>query len=188
MRMEGSQNEHSERRGDSLYARSERRLWSDAIASGWRQTLPDAALITELGGRTPATDVTRDRARPAACLPTYTATHLDNCEGPYRALGAMSYPAHPRSPRPVQSDRSGAPGGAAGWGRSWRQWHTPVRHTGRGRLRLSDDLTNIHTDERRWRVGHVAELVEGRLSCSSVFLRIEKPERVLDKVPTVSTS
>jgi hypothetical protein len=37
-----------------------------------------------------------------------------------------------------------------------------------GFLSLPDNLANIDADERRWRIGHVAELVEGRLRCPGV--------------------
>jgi hypothetical protein len=49
-------------------------------------------------------------------------------------------------------------------------------------LGVPDNLTNIDADERRWRIGHVAELAEGPLRCSSVFLRVEEPEGMLDDV------
>src|SRR6185295_6591296 len=53
-------------------------------------------------------------------------------------------------------------------------------------LGVPDNLANIDTDERRWRIGHVAELVEGRLRCPGVFLSVEEPEGMLDDVTPVA--
>src|SRR4029077_13856834 len=53
-------------------------------------------------------------------------------------------------------------------------------------LSLPDDLANIDADERRGRIGHVAELVEGRLRCPGVFLSVEEPEGMLDDVTVVA--
>src|SRR5712664_2008217 len=47
---------------------------------------------------------------------------------------------------------------------------------------MPDNLTDIDADERRWRIGHVAELVEGCLRCPGVFLRVEEPEGMLNNV------
>src|SRR5712671_5172836 len=52
-------------------------------------------------------------------------------------------------------------------------------------LSLPDNLANIDADERRWRIGHVAEHVEGRLRCPGVFLGVEEPEGILDDVTPV---
>src|SRR5260221_6975112 len=49
-------------------------------------------------------------------------------------------------------------------------------------LCVPDDLANVDADERRWRIGHVAELLEGRLRCPRVFLCVEQPEGMLDDV------
>src|SRR5260370_35356347 len=49
-------------------------------------------------------------------------------------------------------------------------------------LCVPDDLANVDADERRWRNGHVAELLEGRLCCPRVFLWVEQPEGMLDDV------
>src|SRR5580704_11060721 len=53
-------------------------------------------------------------------------------------------------------------------------------------LSLPDNLANIDADERRWCIGHVAELVEGRLRCPGVFLTVEEPEGMLDDVTPVT--
>ena len=49
-------------------------------------------------------------------------------------------------------------------------------------LRTSDNLANIDADERGWRIGHVAELVEGRRCGPGVFLRVKEPEGMLDNI------
>src|SRR5207249_1106476 len=53
-------------------------------------------------------------------------------------------------------------------------------------LGVPDNLANIDADECRWRIGHVAELVEGRLRCPGVFLGVEEPEGMLDDVTPVA--
>src|SRR6476620_5834263 len=53
-------------------------------------------------------------------------------------------------------------------------------------LSLPDNLANIDADECRWRIGHVAELAEGRLRCPGVFLGVEEPEGMLDDVTSLA--
>ena len=55
-------------------------------------------------------------------------------------------------------------------------------------LGLSDDLAHIHADERRRRVGHLAERVERRLPSPGVRLRVKEPEGMLDEVARVEGS
>src|SRR6266851_2733464 len=49
-------------------------------------------------------------------------------------------------------------------------------------LCVPDDLANVDADERSWRIGHVAKLLEGRLRCPRVLLCVEQPEGMLDDV------
>jgi hypothetical protein len=50
---------------------------------------------------------------------------------------------------------------------------------------MPDNLTYIDADERRRRLGHAAELVEGRLRRPGILLGVEEPERMLDDVTPV---
>src|SRR5512132_1614517 len=51
---------------------------------------------------------------------------------------------------------------------------------------MPDNLTYIDADERRRRLGHAAELPEGRLRRPGILLGVEEPERVLDDVTPVA--
>src|SRR5207248_2425768 len=53
-------------------------------------------------------------------------------------------------------------------------------------LGVPDHLTDINADERRRRLRHATELVEGRLRGPGVFFSIEEPERMLDDVALVA--
>jgi hypothetical protein len=47
---------------------------------------------------------------------------------------------------------------------------------------VPDDLADIDADERRWRIGQVAEPAEGRFRRPGALLGVEEPEGVLDDV------
>ena len=49
-------------------------------------------------------------------------------------------------------------------------------------LGVPDNLANIDTDERRWRIGHVAERVEGRLRGPGVFLGVEELAVIVERL------
>ena len=51
--------------------------------------------------------------------------------------------------------------------------HSPLMTAAPPFLSLPDNFADIDADECRWRIGHIAELAEGRLRCPGVFLSVE---------------